>query len=243
MVAGRKVLGSRRGRDGGKGAKFSEVKPAVGTESSEKVPEGPQSRKWGDSSGRRGALPTQSVRRGRGQREVMQAPERRFQSDSNPRPKRTRAVPPGPATRPCLSLPSYPVSLRSLRCTPRYPKRCPIWRPSSPAPPAAEQRPRPPTNERSGGPRGARPRRVRRAAGVPRHVHKVSPAPPLPRAARVGDARGELQLPEGVRARCPTPSSCLNSEASWEMYFYLFAFVSLVGVKREPRGQRRHPLP
>lgn len=164
MVAGRKVLGSRRGRDGGKGAKFSEVKPAVGTESSEKVPEGPQSRKWGDSSGRRGALPTQSVRRGRGQREVMQAPERRFQSDSNPRPKRTRAVPPGPATRPCLSLPSYPVSLRSLRCTPRYPKRCPIWRPSSPAPPAAEQRPRPPTNERSGGPRGARPRRVRRAS-------------------------------------------------------------------------------
>lgn len=35
---------------------MSEVKPAVGTDSSERVPEGPQSRKWGDSSGRRGAL-------------------------------------------------------------------------------------------------------------------------------------------------------------------------------------------
>lgn len=237
MAAGCKVLGSRGDGLGEKGDRISEVKPAVGTDSSEGDPEGPRSRKWGDPRGRRGALPTQSVGRGRGQREVMQAPERRFQSDSNPRPKRTRAVPPGPATRPRLSLPSYPVLLRSLRCTLRYPKRCPIWRLSSQAPPPAVQGPRPPTNERSGGPTG----RGRGEKGGPRAPLATSTkesearaARPRPFPGRAGwatpeDAAGEeLQLPEGVGAPCPTTTSCHNSKASWEMYFYLFAFVSLV---------------
>lgn len=79
MVTGHKILGSRKAGDGEKGARFSEVKPAVGKESSEGVPDGSKSRKWRDSSRRRGALPTQSVGRGGGQREIMQVPEHRFQ--------------------------------------------------------------------------------------------------------------------------------------------------------------------
>ena len=47
LVAGCKVWGSRRDRKGRREAGFSEVKPAVGTESSEEVPEAYQSRKWG----------------------------------------------------------------------------------------------------------------------------------------------------------------------------------------------------
>lgn len=98
-------LGLKKGRGGKKGAGFSEVKAEVGTESSEGVPDRSQSRWWGVSSARRGALPTHTAGRGRVQRAIMQAPRRylqpgpTFPTRKNPdRPLWASHPPPSPFT-------------------------------------------------------------------------------------------------------------------------------------------------
>lgn len=79
MVASHKILGSRKAGDGKKGVRFSEVKAAVGTKSSEGVPDGSQSRKWRFKQETWRTSHAKCVWGGRSQREIMQVPKHRFQ--------------------------------------------------------------------------------------------------------------------------------------------------------------------
>lgn len=182
---------SFRLKKGGKGRTgLSEVEPALGTESSERVPElqvvGFKRETWRTSHAKCGAGSWLKREKSCKRQGIVSS------LDSNPRPKWAWTVLPGPATRPRPGLPGYRASLRSPCSAPLSPERCPIWPLSSQAPPPAAQRPRPPANALRT-PYGAEPKTVGAAADAPRHVHKGKLgsrclASPLPRPGWVGDA-------------------------------------------------------
>lgn len=120
----------------------------MGTESSEEVPEKyPQEGRI--QAGDVAHFPRVVQGRVVAREKSCRFPGIAFSLVPNPPPKRTQTVLPGQATRPRLPLPGQIASLRSLSSTLLSPKRCPIWRLTSQAPPPEVQRPRPPTNERS----------------------------------------------------------------------------------------------
>lgn len=189
QLAPSKILGSRRIGVGGE-VGSSEVKPALGESWGGRGARGCK-RWWGDSTRRRGALPTQSVGQGRGSKERnhagSQASFAAWSLTHDPSgPERSPHPHPGPATRPRLRLPDDPAPRCSPRCcAPGFSKKMPNLAALQPGP-APQPMPGGDPAGRGGrvsaGPRAPSPRPQRRA-------RSPSPAAPLPRPAGwVGDA-------------------------------------------------------
>lgn len=140
-------FGAREGLGMGKrGAKFSEVKPAVGTESSEGVPGGSQNLKCGIHAGDVAPFPRKRQGGVVAGEESCRLPGVASSLDPNPLPgDPNRAPRPGHPPPPPFTLLTTFISLFNSAL--RSPNRCPIWRLFQPGPASRSYRPRPPTNK------------------------------------------------------------------------------------------------